>query len=199
MKIKWFTFPLVIIVLLASCFAIWIIYTRITSTNWSAIVTLIAVISAWLIPFALDYCRNEKRRKAIEASIALYLDSLEIKLNIVIKGYFELTKGIPSGSNSFESQNKENHDAIEHFFKSEYLKAKEREELMKLIRYFKSSPDMEEVWDFKDYLKEVKKPALRKHFPRATDLDPKIDEAIKLEKRKWSRQNPRPISTKEKH
>ncbi len=201
MKTKWFTFPLVIIVLLTSCFATWIIglYTRITPTNWSPIVTLLAVMSAWLIPVVFNYYRNKRRRKAIEASVALYLDSLEIKLNLVINGYYELYEGIPSGRSSFEFQNKENYDAIEHLFKSEYLKAKEREELMKLIRYFKIFPGMEEVGDFEDYLKEVKKPSLRKYFPRATDLASKTDEAINLKKRKWLRENPCPIKTKENH
>ena len=176
MKIKWFTFPLVIVVLLAFCFVTWIIglYTRITPTNWSSIVTLSAVISAWLIPVVFNYYRNKRRRKAVKASIALYLDSLEIKVIIAITEYFKLGRGVPVEGNSFESQNKENHDAIENFFKSEYLKDNEREELMKLIRYFKISPKMEKEGDFKNYLDKLKERSLRKYFPRAIDLNPKI-------------------------
>ena len=146
--------------------------------NWSAIVTLSAVISAWLIPVAFNYCRNKRRRKAIKASIALYLDSLEIKLNIAINRYFKLERGISVQGNFFESQNKENHDAIEYFFRSEYLKANERKELMKLIRYFKISTGMKKEEDFRNYLNKLEEPSLRNHFPKALDLDSKIKEAI---------------------
>jgi len=180
MRKKLFVLSLITIDFLTSFFATWIIilYARITPKNWSSIVTLLAVISAWLIPFAFDYCRNKKRREAIEASVTLYLDSLEIKLNIVINRYFKLGKRVPKGRNSFEFQNKKNYDAIEHFFGSEYLEDKEREELMKLITYFKTSPEMNKEEDFKNYLEKLKEPSLRKYFPRAIDLDSKIEEAI---------------------
>lgn len=168
-------FPLLITVVFLTS---WIIFTRISPTNWSSIVTFSAVISAWLIPFALDYCRNKKRRKAIEASVALYLDSLEIKLNIEIDRCRKVSGVILQGRNFFESQNKKNHDAIEYFFRSEYLEANEREELMKLIRYFKISAGMKKEEDFKNYLNKLKEPSLRNHFPRAIDLDSKIEEAI---------------------
>ncbi len=154
--------------------------------NWTLFVTFLAVISAWLIPFALDCCRNKKRRKAIEASVALYLDSLEIKLNIAINRYFKLCKVVPVEGNSFETQNKANYDAIENFSRSEYLKDKEREELMELIRYFKISPTMEKE-DFKIFLKKIKKCSLRKYFPRTPDLCSKIDKAIKIDESRLKR------------
>jgi len=42
-----------------------------------------------------------------------------------------------------------------------------------------SNIKMKKEGDFKNYLDKLKEPSLRNYFPRAIDLDSKIEEAIK--------------------
>ena len=62
-----------------------------------AIATLLAVLSAWLVPLVFNIVRNRRKRIAIEDSIGMYLDAFEIKLAVATALYFQPGGRVPSG------------------------------------------------------------------------------------------------------
>jgi len=142
------------------------------------VATFVAVLSAWLIPIILDYRRVRKCKEHIRNNISLYLDIMEMKICIAINQYFQPGKRVPTGRNSFESQNKANHDILESMAQSEYLRLRDREELLKFIRFYKIVPTMKDEDDFIKYKDWIQCPTLRKIFPRSTTLDKEINIAI---------------------
>lgn len=142
------------------------------------IATLLAVLSAWLIPVTTDLVKKNKRRKYIKNNIALYLDIMEMKTRLAIYEYFQPGKKLPTGKNTFENQNKANHDIIERMALSEDLNSNEREELLKYIRYYKNSREMKEEEEFKEYLNKVQNTELRKLFMKAPSLEEEINRVI---------------------
>jgi hypothetical protein len=147
-----------------------------SNLNWQSILTLLAVVSAWAIPLVMNCSRRKRRREVVRDSVSLYLDALQIKANVAKTSYFQPGRRVPKGKNSFEAINKLNFDAIEKLCASEDLGSGDRRALLNLIKYYKLSPVMESEEDFDKLVRQLDSAELRRHFPKGSDLDKKINE-----------------------
>ena len=132
---------------------------------------------ALFLPICQECKRRQRQLWRVKQNVSLYLDVLEIKL---AKAISDLSKGrkVSSENSSFEQDNKINYNAIEQqYLDANVLGKKELEILMKFVRSFKVSKNMEKLQEYKTFLGQVRKQELRKIFPRGVDLDEEIKAA----------------------
>lgn len=132
------------------------------------------VLVALFLPICQECKRRQRQLWRVKQNVSLYLDVLEIKLAKAISDLSKVRK-VSSENSSFEQDNKINYNAIEQqYLDANVLGKKELEILMKFVRSFKVSKNMEKLQEYKTFLDQVRKQELRKIFPRGVDLDEEI-------------------------
>jgi hypothetical protein len=151
--------------------------------NWPSIATFAAVVSSWLIPWAVGCAKKRRRQTLAEKGMCLYLDTLLIKLKVAKNEYFQPGGRVPTGKNAFEAVNRNNFDAIEQIYRTETFALDAKKALFDLMTYFKICPEMLIEDDFDKMANMFAGESLRVHFPADPEIDKKIADAIDSHRR----------------
>ncbi len=128
------------------------------------------VLVAVLLPICQECKRRRQRLSRVKRNVSLYLDVLHLKL---VKAIADLRNGRKpySSDSSFEQDNNINYWAIEkQYLDADVLAKGELETLMKFVRSFKTSKNMEEEPEYETFLNQVKDNELRQIFREGKDL-----------------------------
>lgn len=143
--------------------------------NLAILIVALSALAAALIQPRIARCREKKEiADRVKKRGSLYLDVFEIKvkqeLNTIATG------GIPLvNTERFEKKNLTNYDALEKILQeASVLEHDAYMELMEFVRHFKTSPNMKNENDLKDFLARLKDKNLRAVFPEGRGLQEAI-------------------------